>query len=106
MLVKKGASLRGCKWQVWYMSLMVDAYMKKNGYGEAILTSGSEGKHKHNTHGLGYAGDYRNHHIAKSRRAQIAKDIQELLGKEYNFIEEFNPDHFHGEYDPRHGDTP
>lgn len=105
MKIKNGASIRGCHWQVWYMSLIVEKHYKKNGYDEVIFTSGSDGIHKHPTHGLGYAADYRNRDIPKDKRAQLAQDIQRELGKDYDFIEEFNPDHFHGEYDPRHGDT-
>ena len=105
MKLKPGVSLRGCKWQVWLMSIVVDDVYKSLGYGEVVLTSGSDGKHKHPTHGLGYAADYRNRDVPSSKREALAQACRDALlkrlGSGYQFIVETNPDHNHGEYDPR-----
>ncbi len=101
MKFKKGVSLRGMKWQTFYAMAIVDQILVDLGYGQLVVTSGTEGEHKYHTHGLGYAFDGRNRDIPKAERAAVVKAVQTELGPDYNFIEEFGPDHFHGEYDPK-----
>lgn len=105
MKIKRGVSLRGVQWQMWLAALVVDRVYQTLGYGEVVITSGSEGEHRHDTHADGYALDFRNRDVPPAKRQELCIRCQESLDRElgpgYQFVVETNPDHNHCEYDPR-----
>lgn len=101
MKLKQGVSLRGMKWQTFYMLIIVDGVHKRMFSKEVVVTSGTEGEHKHDTHGLGYAGDCRSRDHTTEQRDAFVKAVKKELPEGYEFFHEMAPAHYHGEYDPR-----
>ena len=101
MKFKRGVSIRGMQWQTFLMLVIVDGVHKAMFKTEATVTSGTEGVHKHDTHGLGYAGDVRSRDHTPEQRIKFVARVNAELPAGYQFIHETGPDHYHGEYDPR-----
>lgn len=83
------------------MLIIVDAVHRRMFGTDAVLTSGTDGEHKHFTHALGYAGDFRSRDHSPTQRSEFVKAVSMLLGPDYQFFHEEKPAHYHGEYDPR-----
>ncbi len=101
MKVKRGVSLRGIKWQIFLACIVAESVYNRSGY-ELIITSGSEGIHKFDTHADGWGVDWRTQFVPPipvDVQKAIVKQIQDELGSEYDVILE--SDHIHCEYDPR-----
>lgn len=68
---------------------------------DAIITSGTDGKHKVNSlHYKGLAIDLRVFDLTKLQRKQLTEELRQELGdKNWDIVLE--PDHIHAEYDPK-----
>lgn len=110
MKLKKGATLRGVRWEMFYASIIVEGVLASHGY-ECIITSGSDGEHGHGPskpgkadgtlHDDGDALDFRNRMIPVQEREPIRKEIAKALGKDYDVVLESKPPHYHIEHDPK-----
>lgn len=101
MKFKRGVSLRGMQWEAFYLLVIVAGVHKKMFGKEVVVTSGTEGVHKHATHGLGYAGDFRSRDHSVEERLAFVRAVRAELPPGYEFFHETGPDHYHGEFDPR-----
>jgi len=67
---------------------------------DAIVTSGTDGKHKVNSlHYKGLALDLRIFDLTKTQRTQLTEELRQELGDDWDVVLE--PDHIHAEYDPK-----
>lgn len=66
---------------------------------EAIVTSGTDGVHGHDSlHYVGLAIDIRTRDLTKKQTEWLAAKLREVLGKNFDVVIE--KDHIHIEYDP------
>ena len=101
--LKNGAAIENASWRMFWVAIIADGIFKKHGT-EAIITSGSDGKHsarsKHypenNASGQVEALDLRTWHVDPHA---VAADMREKLGANYDVVVE--SDHLHIEYDPK-----
>lgn len=99
MKLKAGASLKGVQWQMFSASILLEPLFLKRG-ADLVITAGTDGKHmKGSLHYKGLALDYRSRQLKKSARDDLLKEGRQVLGPDYDFIEE--DDHFHAEHDPK-----
>jgi uncharacterized protein RhaS with RHS repeats len=103
-----GADISNVSYRLKMAFPIIDAAVKRNSsLSEGVVTSGTDGKHKDNSlHYSGYAVDVRGNTVSDSQMQDIANDIQEMLGDDYQVIPEYFPgnparDHIHIEYDPK-----
>ena len=87
MKVKKGVSLRGVKWQMFLACILAEGVFVRRNY-ELVITSGSEGKHVHDTHADGYAVDWRSRDIPKAEWSDIAVAVRTILPPGYDVVVE------------------
>lgn len=67
---------------------------------ELVITSARDGIHSAGSlHYYGYAVDLRTHYFSENAKRQIAKDLGDHLGSDYDVI--LHSTHIHVEYDPR-----
>lgn len=101
MKFKSGVALRGMQWEAFVLLIIVDGVHKRMFKKEVVVTSGTEGQHKHATHGLGYAGDFRSRDHSPQERLDFVEAVRAELPFGYQFFHEEAPDHYHGEFDLR-----
>ena len=87
------------------LAIMITASIyERLGADEFVVTSGSDGKHKHNSkHYVGDAFDCRIWTLPKDHREVAAKLIQDALGDDFDVL--FKPTHIHVEYDPTRAES-
>jgi len=75
-----------------------EALWKENGE-ELVITSARDSIHSAGSlHYYGRAVDLRTHYFGENTRSQIAEELQDILGDDYDVI--LHSTHIHVEYDP------
>lgn len=78
---------------------IIEAVHKKLGIGEAWITSGTDGQHRHDSlHYVGLAVDLRIRGLQMSRIVELAEALKRALGKDFDVVIEAT--HIHVEFDP------
>lgn len=82
--LKKGVTISGLVPEMVFASQVIAGVLHKYGQ-EAVITSGTEGKHSKNSrHYIGGALDWRTWHLQDiGSEGDCAKEIQECLGGEF-----------------------
>ena len=85
----------------------IDQVFMKHGLPEPVCTSGNDSRHKQGSrHYSGNAIDLRGNHVSDEKMKQLAKELKERFGPDYDVVPEFFPkdpanDHIHIEFDPK-----
>ena len=102
--IKPGVDLTGLSGELAAAIPIVAAVFLEEFKSDCVITSGRDGKHRHITHYLGYALDFRTRHLLATDRCRVEGLVQKALGGaegQYDVILEDGPDHLHVELDPR-----
>ena len=85
---------------VWALSVIDDVY--ESHQANAIITSGNDGTHSRTSlHYANAAVDIRMSNVPQNERQQVADQIKNRLGIDFDVILETNPLHLHVELQPR-----
>ena len=97
MRLKPGVRILGVKPEILLAMMVAErAYLPD----EMTITSVMEGTHKRGSdHYTGNAFDCRIRHISRARAEEIAHQIGDALGDDFDVV--LKPDHLHIEYDPK-----
>lgn len=100
--IKPGVSIRGVRNETTWAFVIAASVYQKHGLGLTV-TSVTEGVHGHaSLHYPGFAMDLRTHSIPDlALRKQIAKEIDDALGDEFDVIHKEHPPHIHIEFQPK-----
>ena len=105
MIVKKGASIEGCRSEILIAAItIIDPVFKEFGE-EGVITSGTE-KYKHSvkrsTHYKGDALDWRHRFFVWSVKNKVLAELKARLGK--HFVVVLESTHFHIHFAPVYED--
>lgn len=100
MTLKEGVSLNGLDPIVYYHLTAIDAIHRVVVHRDAIITSGTEGKHMQGSlHYRGRALDLRTRDLSPSKREELRDALERGLGPGWDVILEST--HIHVEWDPK-----
>jgi uncharacterized protein YcbK (DUF882 family) len=100
MKAKRGARVAGLGPQIWYVAGVYDMLHYQITQNEAVITSGTEGRHMfHSRHYAGLAADFRTEDLKPNEIQQILEPMKNLLAPQ-GFQLILESDHLHIEYDP------
>ena len=97
--LKPGVTLDGLQLpMLWAIPVLANIYFQMDKH--AVITSGLDGTHSHNSlHYSGNALDWRTRHLESKQKTDLARQAQDLLGPDYDVVLEST--HLHVEYDPK-----
>jgi hypothetical protein len=99
MKLKEGVKLSGIQPQTVLAMQIVNSIYNKH-LAELVITSVSDGLHKQDSkHYKGMGFDCRTHALRTRTRFDLAYDIRDALGDDFDVVLE--KDHLHVEYDPK-----
>jgi hypothetical protein len=99
MRLKPGVSLRGVKPETVAGMHIADGVCNDRFY-ELVITSVTDGKHSPNSlHYVGYAFDMRTRDLSQVDKKNLAVDLREALGQEFDVVVEKT--HIHVEFQPK-----
>lgn len=106
--VKPGANVTNISGNISIAYPMIDSAVQTNSsHSEGVITSGNDSRHMNGSrHYTNDAIDVRGNNVTDEQMQDIADDIQDELGPDYDVEAEFYPDdptndHIHIEYDPK-----
>lgn len=96
MQLKKGVTLAGLQLPMRKVLILAEKVYKKRKK-TLVVTSGLEGTHSAGSlHYYGFALDFRTRFFTPAQKKEVAKELQTLLGSDYDVVLEGN--HLHVEY--------
>jgi hypothetical protein len=106
MIVKKGASIEGCRPEILVAAITIIAPIFLKHERTAVITSGTE-KYKHSAkrsaHYRGDALDFRNRYFASvDKKVEVLEELTEALGPDFVVVLEST--HYHIHYAPVYED--
>ena len=101
MKIKPGVSIAGVQPELVVGMMVINSVYEKWNI-EYVLTSVKDGKHKKKSlHYVGYAQDSRTRDFVEDDLSDVAADLRDSLGDEFDVVLE--GDHFHIEFQPEKG---
>ena len=99
MIVKAGVKLDKLQPQMTLALMAVERVWTAAGR-EPVLTSGNDGVHREGSlHYVGLALDFRSRNLSSNERYLFREQLEDMLGDEFDVVLEFNPHHYHIEWD-------
>jgi hypothetical protein len=102
MLLKIGVDISRLNREIRKQLRLIDNIFRRNGCGEAVVTSTYEGTHNQSSlHYCNDAIDFRNPAIGWEKKNGLLEDLKLSLGNDFDVV--FEGNHYHIEYDPKGG---
>lgn len=99
MIIKKGAKIGGIRPEMIIALMVAERVYDAHGE-ELVWTEGTGGEHGYGSlHYVGLAIDIRTRYFSKTEAAQVALEIRERLGEDFDVVLE--EDHIHIEFQPK-----